>query len=130
MIKNKIKTYAQALVESLSDIKESEVAERVENFKKLLKKRRDLKIAPAIFKEFERMWDERAGKRATLVTAEPLSGKARRAVELSLKRKGFQLRERVDKSVLGGAALFLGDNFLIDGTVANKVRQVFINRYE
>lgn len=128
MIKNKVKIYARALVESLSDVKESEVEERVENFKKLLKKRRDLKIAPAIFKEFESAWERREGERAILITAEPLSEKAREAVESSLKRKGFQLVERVDKGILGGAALFLGSDFLIDGTVANKVRQVFLIR--
>ena len=126
IIKNKVKIYARALVESLSHIKENEVIERVENFKKLLKKRGDLKIAPAVFKEFENAWEKREGETATLVTAEPISEKARKTIEFSLKNKGFQLREQVDKGVLGGAALFLGSNFLIDGTVVNKIRQVFL----
>ena len=125
-MQNKVKIYARALVESLSHIGENEVMERVENFKKLLKKRGDLKIAPAVFKEFENAWERLEGEIAMLVTAEPISKRARETIKLSLKNKGFQLKERVDKEILGGAALFLGSNFLIDGTVVNKIRQVFL----
>ena len=116
-MQGKAKTYAQAMVESLDGLSEKEAAKRVKNLKILLQKRGDFKQLSKILYEFSRAWKEWKGQIAEVVTAEPLSSKARESMEKSLKKKGYIMEERIDPSVIGGTALYLGRDYMIDGTI-------------
>ena len=123
-MQSKAKTYAHVMVESLDGLSEKEAAKRVKRLKALLQRRGDSKHISKILREFARAWKERRGQTGEAVSAEPLSKQTRERVEKALKQKGYVMEERVDPSVLGGIALFLGSSFLIDGTVRGKLKRL------
>lgn len=124
LIQHKTTLYARLLVEALREASPAVVATRVANFKKLLKRANDLKIAGKVVKEFERLWAARDGVVAEVVTARQLGGSARKKLESRLKAKGYVLAERIDPRVIGGVALRLGSDILVDGTIMNKLQRM------
>ena len=112
------------MVESFDGFSEKEATERVKSLKILLQKRGDFKQLSKILYEFTRAWKERKGPVAEVVSTEPLSGKVRESMEKSLKKKGYIMEERIDSSVIGGIALYLGRDFLIDGTIRGKLKRI------
>ena len=121
---SKAKTYAHVMVEVLDGLSEKEAAKRVKSLKILLQKRGDFKQLSKILYEFTRAWKERKGPMAEVVSAEPLSSKVRESMEKSLKKKGYIMEERIDPSVIGGTALYLERDYMIDGTVRGKLRRI------
>ncbi|MDO8584632.1 MAG: F0F1 ATP synthase subunit delta [bacterium] len=124
LIQHKQTVYARLLVEALRDAKPAIVAARIANFKKLLKRSNDLKIAGKVVKEFERLWAAKDGTVAEVVTARPLGGSARKKLETRLKARGYVFAERIDPRVIGGVALRLGSDVLVDGTITNKLQRL------
>lgn len=122
VLQHKTTLYARLLVEALRDAPPNTVAIRVANFKKLLKRAHDIKIAGKVVKEFERLWAARNGIVAEVISARPLSDVVRRKLELRLKAKGYVLAERIDPRVIGGVALRLGTDTLVDGTIKRKLQ--------
>jgi F0F1-type ATP synthase delta subunit len=123
-MQSKAKTYAAIMVEAFDGLSEKEAAKKVQSVKQLLYKRGDFKMLSKILYEFSRAWRERNGKTATAITAEPLSGKAQKDVRNALEKKGYVAEEKIEPNVLGGMALFLGNNFLIDGTIRGKLKRI------
>ncbi len=123
-IQHKTTVYARLLVEALRDASPKAVAMRVANFKKMLKRANDLKIAGKVVKEFERLWAARDGVVAEVVVARPLGSAARKKLETRLKAKGYVVAERIDPRVIGGVALRLGSDVLVDGTITNKLQRL------
>ncbi|MBI2098735.1 MAG: F0F1 ATP synthase subunit delta [Candidatus Wildermuthbacteria bacterium] len=134
MPQDKAKTYAKVLVETLEDASESEAKKKVQRFKLMLQKRGDAKYASEILREFAKAWKERKGPIATVVSAESLAPAVRKEMEQSLAKsaiggsasggKKYVVEEKVDKSVIGGIAVLLGNNFLIDGTIRGKLKRI------
>lgn len=124
MMRNKAKIYAQVMAESFEGLSRKEAERRVQRLKQLLRKRGDLKIVSNMLQEFSRAWKERKGQAGQVVTAEALSKQARQKIAKSLKGKGYIMEERVDPDVIGGMAVFLGSEFLIDGTVRGKLKRL------
>lgn len=123
-MQSKAKIYAQIMVESFDKLSESEARERVRMLKVLLLKRGDFKHLSRILQEFSRAWKERKGRVAEAVSAEALSHKAKEKMEKSLKKRGYIMEERVDPQVIGGTALYLGRDYVIDGTVRGKLKRI------
>jgi len=121
---SKAKTYAHVMVESFDGLSEKEATKRVKSLKILLQKRGDFKQLSKILQEFSRAWKERKGRVAEAVSAEPLSSKTREKMEKSLKKKGYIMEERIDPSVIGGTALYLGRDYLIDSTIRGKLKRI------
>jgi len=121
---SKAKIYAQVMVESFDGLSEKETVKRVKSLKILLQKRGDFKQLSKILQEFSRAWKERKGRVAEVVSAESLSSKARVKMEKSLKKKGYIMEERIDPTVIGGTALYLGRDYVIDGTVRGKLKRI------
>lgn len=123
-MQSKAKTYAAVMVEALDGVSEKEAVKRAKSLKILLQKRGDFKQLSKILQEFSRAWRERRGSVAEVVSAEPLSSKAREDMEKSLKKKGYVMEERIDPSVIGGTALYLGRDYVIDGTIRGKLKRI------
>ena len=121
---SKTRTYARVLTAVLADATEEQAPMIVQNFKQLLKKRGDLKLSSAILQEFTAVWSAQKGIVARVITATPLSDSAKRQTEQSLKEQGFVLEEKVEPTVIGGTALFLGKDYLIDGTVRGRLQKL------
>ena len=115
---NKVRAYAQALREALEKADTKETKQRIGRFVTLLKKQGDLKIAGEILLELQSQ--EKEG--VVLVSARPLSKQAKEHIEEFLKER---VKEKVDPAVVGGVALFINNELLIDGTVKKKLEKIF-----
>ena len=112
------------MVEAFEGVSEKEAEKKVKALKHLLYKRGDFKQISKILQEFSKAWKERKGKTATVVTAVPLSAKTKADMTESLKKRGYVLEERVDSAIIGGTALFLGSDYIIDGTIKGKLQRL------
>ncbi|MEK7542088.1 MAG: F0F1 ATP synthase subunit delta [Patescibacteria group bacterium] len=124
MIGKKAKIYARVLLEVLEGQSRKEIRLLSSRFKELLKKRGDLKYLAQILREFKALEEEKKGKLGEVVTANPLSGVVKSQVQKVLEDKGYQMKERVEPSVIGGQAIFLGKEYLIDGTIRGRLQRI------
>lgn len=128
-IHNKQRTYAQALLAALGKVKgkkEGEGAhERVGNFLLLLKQKGDMKRLPGILREFSELRKKQKGEIARIISANPLSSSVKVLAQRTLKKKGYIAKEEVQPSALGGAAVFLGKEYMFDDTLRDKLRRMF-----
>jgi F0F1-type ATP synthase delta subunit len=122
-MQSRAKTYAAVMVQVLHGASEQEAAQKIQRFKRILYKQGDFKNISKILQEFSRAWFERNGKQATVVTAQPLAEKTRVGMQKQLKRAGYVLQERVDSHVIGGTALYLGNDYVIDNTIRGKLQR-------
>ena len=120
----KASLYARALVQSLEGASEQKQKEIISRFKSLLKKRGDLRHLSSVFQEFEKLWEERDGKIARVVSHAGLSVSFAGLIKGALKEKGYQIKEEQDKSLIGGVAVFLGNEYLFDNTVKGKLQKL------
>ena len=120
----KTRLYAKALVESLEGVMEKEQREIAARFKHLLKKRGDLRHVSSVLQEFKKLWEERKGKIARVVAATELPSSLSSFMKSALKKKGYQVKEEQDKNLIGGAAVFLGNEYLFDNTVKGKLQKL------
>ncbi|MCH7604447.1 F0F1 ATP synthase subunit delta [Patescibacteria group bacterium] len=123
-MQNKARRYARALMEALEEKTQKEAERIVKRLKQLLKRRGDLRLIYQIEKEFINMETEKEGMSAEVVTASVLSDQARGEIEQSLEKRGFKMRERVEPDVIGGTAIFLGKEQLIDGTIRGRLNRI------
>ena len=123
-MQNKAKLYAEVLKSALEGKTEKESEKIAENFKKLLKRRGDVKLMQKILREFERLWEERKGKIAQIFSARPLSHKSKSELEEKLKKEGFQAKTVETKELIGGIAVMLGSEAVIDNTILGKLRRI------
>ena len=120
----KTRVYAKALKEVLEKASEKEQKKVIARLKVVLKKRQNLRHLSSVLKQFEQLWIERKGKQARAVVARPLSRELKAKVSRGLLKKGFRYNEEVQEDVLGGIALFLGKDYLIDNTVRSKLAKL------
>lgn len=115
--------YASALVGALEGVSEKEQRTRIARLKNLLKKRGDTRLLSALLYEFAKMWAARKGTIALVVSAGPPSF-LKAAMQKTLKKKGYQVQEKQDPALLGGSAVFLGNEYLVDNSVRGKLRKM------
>lgn len=124
-MQNKARLYAKVLSDSLEKVSESEAQKRIRRFRNLLKKRGDLRLLSTILQEFHRIWKERKGKVAQAVSAKPLGATLENSLETKLRKQGFILESKVEESVGGGVALYLGNEYLVDNTIKGRLKRIW-----
>ena len=123
-MQSKMRIYAKVLYEVLKGVSLSEQKKRIQVFKGILKKRGDMKISHGILQEFGRLEKEQKGKIGQVVSARALAPSVKTALASKLKSMKFVLQPRIESSVIGGVALFLGKEFLIDNTMLARLRKL------
>lgn len=123
-MQSNVRIYAKVLHEALKGVSLAEQKKRVRVFKEILKKRGDIKMSHGILQEFHRLQKEQKGKSGKVVSAKQLSQSIKTMLAATLKSTQFVLEERVDKAVIGGVAVFLGKEFLIDNTILGRLRRL------
>ena len=123
-MQSKMRIYAKVLYEVLKGVSLSEQKKRIQVFKGILKKRGDMKISHGILQEFGRLEKEQKGKIGQVVSARALAPSVKTALASKLKSMKFVLQPRIESSVIGGVALFLGKEFLIDNTILARLRKL------
>ena len=119
---HKAKMYAKAFLEAAEGKTEEEQKHVAQRLRQLLKKRGDLRLLSHILKEIESL---QQGNPAQVVTAFKLSEQAKSTLEKSLEQKGFSMQEKVDAHVIGGIVMYLGKEYMIDGTVRGKLQKLW-----
>ena len=114
--------YARAFLEAADSKTEEEQKHVAQRLRQLLKKRGDLRLLSHILKEIESL---QQGNPAQVVTAFKLSEQAKSTLEKSLEQKGFSMQEKVDAHVIGGIVMYLGKEYMIDGTVRGKLQKLW-----
>ena len=120
----KVSLYAKVLVQSLNGASEKEQKEIAVRFKRLLKKRGDLRHLSSVLQEFLKLWEERKGKIARVITAHEFSSSFVSSMKNVLKKDGYQVKEEQNESLIGGTAVFLGNEYLFDNTVKGKLQKL------
>ena len=83
-------------------------------------------LLPAIAREFHNSYNEHKGiKKATVISASPLDGKLRSEFESLVKsysdKKEVELIEKIDKEMIGGFILNIGDR-QIDASIKSRLK--------
>jgi len=121
----KAKRYAQALSLVLEGVSEEESKKIAQRFKLLLQKRGDLRLLSEILKEFSHIQEEKKGKIAQVFTATEFSKEMKDIVEDSLQKEGYQMKEQVESVLIGGTAIMVGNEYMIDGTIRGKIQRLW-----
>jgi len=120
----KANLYAAVLVQSFKGAPEKKQREIAIKFKSLLKKRGDLRHLSSVLQEFSKLWEERKGKIARVASAAELSLTFVSTMKSTLKKKGYQMKEQQNENLLGGVAVFLGNEYLFDNTVRGRLQKL------
>ena len=123
-MQSKVRIYAKVLHEALKGVSLAEQKKRIHTFKEILKKRGDVKISHSILQAFLSLQKEQKGKIGEVVAARQLTPSLKTTFSAILKPIKFVLQDRVDPAVIGGVALFLGKEFLIDNTILARLRKL------
>lgn len=123
-MQSKARIYAKVLHEVLKRVSLSEQKKRIRVFKEILKKRGDMKVSHGILQEFHRLQKEQKGKIGEVVSSRRLASSLKTLFASKLKSMQFVLQDRVDPAVIGGVAVFLGKEFLIDNTIRGRLRKL------
>lgn len=124
MIGKKSKMYAGLLLEVLEGKSRDEARKIIKNFLVLLRKRGDIRLGCQVAKELQILEEEKEGKPGIVVSAKPLHSEVKKQLEDSLARKGFSMREIIEPDVIEGLAIFLGKEYMIDGTVQGMLQKL------
>jgi F0F1-type ATP synthase delta subunit len=127
LLQNKVKTYASVLVGVLDGKTEREAIPIIDRFNLLLKKRGDLKLAGRVLQAFKKLWAQKDGKVALVIGTQKLTDENKNKIKVSLENKGFVVNGKSDQRILGGIAIFVGEDFLIDWTIRNKIKRLWQN---
>jgi len=122
------KQYAQSLYEVVSQSEDDNVKVVVKNFVKVLVARNQLGKAEKIIQEFIKIWNKEQGiVEGDLVSVRELDkdmiDKLNNSVAEVLGAKKVNLKNKVDKNILGGFVAQLGD-IVIDGSVKNQLNNL------
>ena len=124
-MKIKPKQYAISLFESLDGANEKRAKEIIEKFVQVLVENNQASQIEKIIKYFENLWNkENSLVEAEIVSARELDKSVIKLlnnyiIELSDAKK-VNIKEKVDKSILGGVVIKYGDKIL-DSSLKNKL---------
>lgn len=116
------KLYANVLWESSHGKSKEEIAQIAKRLKDFLKRQGELRLISAVLREAKTL---QQGKPGLVISASPLSSGMRAKFAHLLFRQNYRMEERVDKEVIGGAAVFLGNEYLIDNTIRGRMQKLW-----
>jgi len=127
----KAKQYAQALHESLQDVKDEERNRRFENFIRLLEFRSHQQELPKILKYFKKLRDDGLKKQTVeVVTALEISKESQGVIKEDarfkkiLEKSNCTVRYRVDPTLVGGVIVKSYDEH-IDAGYKNRLLELY-----
>lgn len=122
------KQYAIGLFEAVKDLKDAKAKEAIANFIKILAKNNDLNRMNNVISEFNKIWDANHGSvEAEIVSVEKLDKANEKLLEDYVKKltsaKEIKINNMIDKKILGGFILRVGDQVL-DGSLKTKIKEL------
>jgi len=117
------KQYAQALYDSLKDVKEGEIDLIFKNFYSILLRNNDLKLINKIIEKIEEIDKEERGVVEVEVTGAKEIDKDLVSKLRNLIGKKAEIQEKVDPGLIGGLKIQIND-LLIDGSIKAKLNKL------
>ncbi len=117
------KQYAQALYDSLKDVKEGEIDLIFKNFYSILLRNNDLKLINKIIGKIEEIDKEERGVVEVEVTGAKEIDKDLVSKLRNLIGKKAEIKEKVDPGLIGGLKIQIND-LLIDGSIKAKLNKL------
>jgi len=118
------KKYAISLYESLKDVPKDQMTIIIKSFMAVLIRNKDLKKANKIIKTFREYYNQSEGiQEVQISTAGTLDDQVKSKILkllTSIMNKKIELRETVDKDLMGGMVLKYGDN-VVDGSIKKRI---------
>jgi F0F1-type ATP synthase delta subunit len=121
---SKAKLYAALLVDVLDTAGEKEQQRILTRFRTLLQKQGDMRIASKVVQEFKKAWENKSGQPGEIVSATPLPKSLADTLFRVVKKKGYIPKETVNTDVVGGIAVFLGSEYLVDNTFTARLQRI------
>ncbi len=117
--------YAQALHESLHDVRPQDHDKVIANFIEVLKSNGDLQQYEKIIETYEVYDREQKGiKQVELTTAQPMEANRSIINELNeIVGKDIELKQKVDERLIGGVVVKV-DDIMIDGSVKTQLSKL------
>ncbi len=116
--------YAAALVDSVIGKSQSQQEEVYARFMEVLAKSGGRSQLPKILRQYQKLRRERMGISAVeLTTATTAPHSLLKEIAKAFNGK-VEIRETVDKSVLGGVKMVIDDEFLIDATFKGRAKRL------
>lgn len=127
-MKISLKKYAQALYEATADKSEAEVKRYIKNFVKILAENKDLKRGELIGKYFQKAWNREHGMTVVDVTTAQEASEETVQLLTDYVAKLFatnkvMMRQKVDKSILGGVIIRNGD-MVYDNSLRSRINDL------
>lgn len=125
------KQYAQYLYDETVDQSNKDIKIVVDNFFDFLKKNNDLRLINKVIEIFSSLYDREAKiVNAEVVSAHNLGKESlkdiREYILLLAKAKEVNIKETIDKDLLGGVIIKYGDKVL-DGSMKSRIEQLKIS---
>ena len=121
-MKGSEKILANAFVETAESLDGNGLKQAATDLIELLASRKELHRVHALIDAIESVWAERYGASTiTIETAYPLTEAIRK--QLSEIAKGAEIKESVDRKIIGGARLRV-DETIIDGSIQGHLNQL------
>jgi len=122
------KQYAQSLYQAACGKKQSDVKGVIENFVKVLINNNYIAKADQIIKQFKKIWNKEQGiVKAEVISARKLDIKITKLLNNYIAKlsgaKTIDLRQEVDKSILGGVVIKYEDKVL-DGGLKTRLTDI------
>ncbi len=118
------KQYAISLYESTIRIDKIQVEQRIGNFVEILKKNNDLSLANKIIEQYYKYYRvQRNISKIEVTSAEKLNPDLLSKI-IQKFQKQIEIKETIDKSLVGGIILRVDDDLLIDGSVKKKLENL------
>lgn len=122
------KKYAQALYELTKDLPKDQIKVEIGNFIKLVARNKDLRKIEIIFKAFEDYVKKQESiVDVKVISAENLSASQKDNLKDQIKKeqnvKAVNLQEKIDKSLIGGFILKIGDT-IFDASLKTRLEEL------
>ncbi len=124
-MKISIAQYSKSLYELTVDKSKSEIDGIVNNFMKLLSKKRQAKLLPKIIEKFGELHNRENGiiEAEMIISRKVDTHKVENFIKEKYQAKKVILQEKIDEKIKGGIIIRVGDEIL-DGSVARQLNDL------
>ena len=118
------KQYAISLHESTKKVDKVEIEKRIKKFVDILNKNNDLSLSGKIINEYNKFNRNLRGiSKIEIASNDKLNSETLNKIIQKFKNQ-IEIKEKIDKSLIGGMVIKIDDSLLIDGSVKRKLEDL------
>jgi len=118
------KQYAVSLYESTRNVDKVELDKRIKRFIDILKKNNDLSLADKIIDQFYECYRKEKNISKIEITSSNKIDPVMLNKIIQKFNSQIEIKEKTDKSLIGGMVIKINDDILIDGSVKRKLNDL------